>query len=152
MAQVKIKSSVFGAIVAGLYTDPNSTSRDGGIHRVQGTVSNAADDSAGSRYLLVQIPTSAILLPETKFDTESWGFAACQLGIDEDPDALYTGAPGASDVAPIAQWGAKWNVPVWQQLGLTSDPLKTIDLVSIAAANATGAGSLKFDIVYANYL
>ena len=68
-----------------------------------GTVTNAADDSAGSAYHLLDIPAHAILDSRTAFAVTNWGFATVQIGTLDDPDALISVAEFAgATVSPIA--------------------------------------------------
>ncbi|MES2667925.1 MAG: hypothetical protein V4712_17710 [Pseudomonadota bacterium] len=156
MAIVNLKSTVFGVTGVAGYTAPNGSARDGRIHRVAGRISNGAGDSNLSKYLICELPWSAILLPPTAFMTTAWGFAQAVIGTDEDSDGLLDVARatgGATGNVPITIFGAKWNLPFWGQMGLASAPLKGFaKLYAVAEADATGAGTLDFDIHYALYL
>lgn len=150
-----IKSDIFGSTGASGYTSPNSASRNGRINRVAGTVACAADALTGSTYLLASVPSSAIMLPESAIMTTAWGFAQAVVGTLGVTDGLLDvtkATGGASGNNPITIFGAKWNVPVWQQFGLAADPGIPLDILAIAQADATGAGSIKFDLVFANHI
>lgn len=150
------KSTIFGATVAGDYVAPQSAARDGHIRRIAGRITNTATASTGSKYLLAEIPWSAILLPQTAFLTMNWGFAQAVIGTDEDPDGLLDAVKGASATGqlPITIFGAKWNLPFWAQMGLPAMPIKGsfAKLYAVAEADATGAGTLDFDIQFADYI
>lgn len=156
MAVENLKSTIFGATVAGDYVAPDSAARDGHIRRIAGRVSNSAGANTGSKYLLCELPWSCILLSQTAFRTDNWGFAQAVIGTDEDPDGLLDAAKGASATGqlPITIFGAKWNKPFWAQMGLAAMPAKGAfaRLYAVAEADATGAGTLDFDIQFADYI
>lgn len=137
--------------------DPADQSRDvidtrdseGKVRRVTGTITNRADDSNGSELQLVRLPTSAILLPETRLDLAALGFASVTIGVRGATTGLVGATSisgGMANTAPIAIFGAKWGIELWRQLGLAADPFGWLDLAVFATANATVAGSLKYDI------
>lgn len=115
-----------------------------------GTVANAATDSSGSKYHLVDIPAHALLDPRTAFAVAGWGFATVSIGTETDVDALVQVLKSAGNtVTPAAFGDAKHGVPIWQILGMTAEPASGIvSLYAHAIANATGAGSMKFEIHY----
>jgi hypothetical protein len=154
MAIVKLKSTIFGTTADG-YTAPNGAQRDGQFHRAAGRVTNGAADNTGSTYLIAELPWSAIILHESLVRTDNWGFAQAVIGTPEDPDGLYDAAKGASatGVALFAAFSAKWNLPLWQQLGLAAMPLKgPAQLMFVAEADAAGAGTADFDIRWVNHV
>ncbi|MBW4710734.1 hypothetical protein KX928_23335 [Roseobacter sp. YSTF-M11] len=114
-----------------------------------GTVSNLASDNNTSKYKLVEIPSSALLLPDTFFDVENWGFAQVVIGTETDTDALVDVLKSAGAIhVPVAQGDANHGVAFWQILGLAKDPQTKIALWAHAEADATGAGSMPFQIAY----
>lgn len=150
-----VKSTIFGATGVGGYTAPNGASRQGQLTRVAGTVANLADDSSGSTFLVCEVPASAIILPESKIKGDGWGFAQFVLGCEQDPDILLDAATSglsSSGTAIVAQFGAIWNKPLWEQCGLAADPLKPMRLILTAEADAAGAGSASFDLIFANHV
>lgn len=155
MAVVNNKSTVFGITGVAGYAAPAGASRDGKLHRVTGSVANLISDNTGSKYLLCEIPWSAIIHPTTAFRTDGWGFAQAVIGTDEATTGLLNAAKGVSAAGqnPITIFDAKWGKPLWQQLGLpampTSGPAK---LYARGIADATVAGTLSFDISYSNHL
>lgn len=114
-----------------------------------GTVAHLATDLATSKYLLAEIPADAIFDPRTAFKSDTWMTGAnIKIGTETDDDALYTGAKGAN-IQPIAFGDAKHGLPAWQVLGLAARPdTNVISLWLHAPADATGAGSAKFEIHY----
>jgi len=154
MAIVTKKSSVYGSNAAG-YTAPNSSSRAGRITRVAGTVTCAATDNAKSTYLVCDVPSSAILLPESAIKTTGWGFAQAIVGVAAAATGLLNvtkATGGATGNKPITIFGAKWNKPIWQQLGLAEDPKMPLTLIVSTTTDATGAGQIDFDLVFANHV
>ncbi|WP_226779014.1 hypothetical protein [Oceaniglobus trochenteri] len=155
MPIVKQKSSIFGTTGEAGYTSPNSSSRNGRINRVVGTVTCAATDLQGSEYLVAQVPSSAIMLPESAIRTTAWGFAQAVIGVKGDTDALLDVAKatgGATGNKPITIFGSLWNKPLWQQLGMAADPGHAIDLIVFTEGDATAAGTLEFDLSFANHV
>lgn len=156
MAVVTKKSTVFGALVAsGGYQAPNSASAKGLPMRIAGRVSNEATDQTGSKYLLCEVPSSAIMLPESAIRTTAWGFAQAVVGVEGAPDGLLDvtrATGGATGNNPITIFTPNWNVPIWQQMGLASDPLKPVQIWVVAEADATGAGTIDFDLQFANHV
>lgn len=155
MAIVKLKSTIFGALVNGAYVPPDGAQRDGHFHRLAGRVTNGATDNTGSTYLIAEIPWAAILLHDSTIRTDAWGFAQAVVGTPEDPDGLYDAAKGASatGVSLFAAYAAKWNQPLWKQIGLSAMPTTPVaQLMFVAEADAAGAGTADFDIRYALHL
>lgn len=155
MAIEKLQSSVFGAIAALGYVGADGASANGRINRVAGTVANAVDASQGSEYHLCSVPASAILLPESAIKTTGWGFAQAVIGVAGATDALLDVAKatgGATGNKPITIFGANWNKQIWEQLGLAEDPGEMIDLVVFTEGDATIAGQIDFDLVFANHV
>lgn len=155
MAIVKLKSTVFGVTGVAGYTPPDSAARNGLIHRIAGRVTNAATDNTGSTYTLCEVPWSAILLHDSTLRTDAWGFAQAVVGTPEDPDGLYDAAKGSSatGVAVFAAYGAKWNLPLWQQAGLAAMPKTGLARIQfVAEADAAGAGTADFDLRFALHL
>jgi len=154
MAIVTSKSSVYGTNATG-YTAPNSSSRAGRITRVAGTVTCGATDSAKSTYLVCDVPSSAILLPESAIKTTGWGFAQAIVGVAAATTGLLNvtkATGGAAGNKPIVIFEAKWNKPIWEQLGLVADPGMPLTLIVSTIADATIAGQIDFDLVFANHV
>lgn len=154
MAIREVKSTVFGVTGAG-YTAPNSVSLAGKITRICGEVANLSTDSAGSTYLLCNVPSNWIMLPESLILVDGWGFAQCVLGVKQDTDILLdileSNAEAAGDPI-ITKFGSNWNKPFWEQCGLAADPLAPLQLQLIGEANAAGAGAASFDLHFASHI
>jgi hypothetical protein len=150
MAVVQKKSSLFRT-GDGPTLDPLVAR--GYPRRAIGRVENAASDSNGSRYHLIDLPSHVILLPGTLFHVENWGFAAIRLGTFDDVDALLAVLKSAATTqSPITGMIAAAGARLWQTLGLPADPGKTIGLYAHAIADATGAGAMPFAIEWLDNL
>jgi hypothetical protein len=111
------------------------------------TVFNASDDFLGSKYLLVRLPSFVILDGRTAFKADTWGFATVQIGTRTNPTALLNAARLALH-QPINFGDGRHGQSLWQVLGMAADPGGEIELFANAAANATGAGSMRGEIHY----
>lgn len=130
---------------------PDPAKARGVAHCIAGTMTNLSTDSSTSTYLLCQVPANAILDARTAFSTAGAGFATIQVGIPGSAAALYTGAKAAI-INPITMGDAKHGLPAWQQLGLSAPPDgNLIDIIFTAAAAATGAGTMPFEIWYRDH-
>ena len=112
-----------------------------------GTLTNAGTDSAASTWRIADLPSDCLLHPDTSFDVAGWGFAQTQIGTKADATALVdqTRATEAI-VTPIAFGDANHGKRLWDVLGLAEDPGGFITLYAHAAAGATGAGTMPFQI------
>lgn len=142
------------ANVPQLRGEPDYAQKRGNRYIAGGSVANLAGDNNGSKYRLCRLPSNCILHPDTVIDLQSWGFTVANLGTDLDPDALLAVADTSalSDVSnPITLFGATWNKPLWEQLGMSSDPGGEIEISIHTAADAGGAGSADFEFHYLHY-
>lgn len=113
------------------------------------TVANLASDNSGSKYLIGMFPSECILTHDTIFKVDGWGYAAIRVGTFTDPAALVSVLKSAgATVKPIAQCDARHGKPLWQQLGLAADPGGEIGLYIHGIADATGAGTMLYEIHY----
>jgi hypothetical protein len=150
-----VKADTFG-VTGAAYVPPFASARDGRIHRTAGRVSALAADNTGSRFLIAQIPTSAIILPQSFIRTDLWAFAQAVIGTIAVPTGLLNVARatgGATGNALVTIFGAKWAQPAWQQAGLAAAPVGVpfLDIFAHAIADATVLGTIDFDIWYANH-
>lgn len=144
MAIVSKKSTIFRGD-AGNTLDPLVAR--GYARRAVGRVENAADDSSGSKYLLAELPSHAILTRATFFHVENWGFAAIRLGTFDDVDALLSVLKSAATTqAPITALIESTGERLWETMGLAADPGGVIGIYAHAIAGATGAGNMPFVI------
>lgn len=142
---------VFGVLdpTSGIRGEADYTFARGTRYVATGRIANAATDNSGSMYRLVELPSNAILHPDTKIDLQGWGFAAATVGTDTDTDALLSSVTVSglsAPSAPIAHGDAKWGKPLWQQLGMTEDPRTQIALSIHTVADAASAGAATFEI------
>ena len=156
MAIRTVKSSVFGSTDAnGRFTPDLGSSALGQLMRISGTVTNLASDNQGSVYHLCDLPVSCILLPETRIKVTGWGFAQAVVGVagytDQLLDVAVSGA-AANGNAPITIFGAKWNKPIWQQLGMPAAPQNFVTLAVFTEGDATADGQIDFSISTANHI
>lgn len=155
MAIRNVKSSVFG-LSGATYTPPNAAARDGKVRHIAGTVANLLADNSGSRYHLFTLPATAIILPQSLIRTDNWGFAQAIVGCVGFTTGLLnvakaTGGAGGNALATI--FASKWAQPLWQQLGMAAAPAQSmIDIEAFTIADATVAGTLSFDIWFADHM
>ncbi|PZQ99931.1 MAG: hypothetical protein DI533_04685 [Cereibacter sphaeroides] len=113
-----------------------------------GTVANLSTDNANSKYLLAKIPSHAMLGAGTFFAATAWGFATVNIGTKTAPTALFTGLRATGLLKPVVEGDAKHGKELWEILGLAADPGGDIELWAHGPADATTAGSAKFEIHY----
>lgn len=151
------------------------TAGEGGpgyLRSVEGYVTVPASSSIDSTFRFVRVPTNAVIknVRQTSgAQTDgSWdvGVYYPTIGrtglpdlaanaIDQDFFASAVASDAATGVTDITfEAGAgylrsEWNLPVWQALGLTSDPGGFFDIVAtVTEAVTTGAAILAIQVVY----
>lgn len=113
------------------------------------TATNLATDNSGSKYLLGMFPSECILMSDTYFKVDNWGYAAIRVGTFSDPAALVSVLKNAgANVTPIAQGDARHAKPLWQQLGMAAEPGGEIGLYIHGIADAAAAGTMPYEIHY----
>lgn len=113
------------------------------------TATNLATDNSGSKYLIGMFPSECILTVGTNFKVDNWGYAAIRIGTFSDPAALVSVLKSAgANVTPIAMGDSRHGKPLWQQLGMAADPGGEIGLYIHGIADATGAGTMLYEIHY----
>lgn len=149
MAVVTGKSNLIRDYVAG-EDAPDPMVARGRLYVATGTVANAATDSSGSKYHLADLPSDCILDPLTNFKVDGWGFAQILIGTETDTNALLDVARSAATTQQPVAFGAaaSHGKELWELLGMAADPGGTIGLWAHAAAGATGAGTMPFQVVY----
>lgn len=149
MAVEAAKSDLIHDYLDDTSTVPDPLQARGRAIYATGTVANTAADSTGSTYHLADIPFDAMLLPGTFFDVENWGFAQVAIGTLSDTTALVNQTKATENiVTPIAQGDANHGKRVWEVLGLSANPGGNAAIYAHAAANATAAGTMLFQIAY----
>lgn len=152
------RSTVFGISGPGPngYTPPFAAAAMGKLHRVAGRATALLADNTNSRYLLCQLPSTCILLQESAIRTDLWAFAQAVIGTIGFQTGLLNVARatgGATGNLPVTIFGARWNQPLWQALGMAAPPTNpVIDLIAFAIADATVLGTLDFDLRYVNHI
>ncbi len=127
---------------------PQSLKVHGRIHAVTGTVAHDAAASSGSTYKLGEVPSAAMPHPDTIFQASAWGFTDLRIGTKDDVTALVnTTSAAATTQSPFAALDANHGKSWWEVLGLAADPGGMITIYAHAIAGATGAGSMKFNLV-----
>lgn len=142
-----------------------------------GFVTPAPADGAGTKYLMVRVPSHAVIKAVT-LASEAQGAGAVDCGVYYADDVRYL-APGnaanaglvvgantqlfASDVSLAAKLQPtsiifesgnytfeKWFQPLWQACGLTSDPGGMFDILLVVHTTdiTTGTGKLYLTVGY----
>lgn len=150
MPVVNEKSNLFKLASDPLGAEPKPELARGRPIKCTGVVSNLITDSIGSKYLLAELPSDAILEPDTFFKVDTWGYADIRIGTFSDPIALVNQTRlTAAIVTPIANGDARHGQPLWQALGLAADPGGYIGIYHHGlVAVPTVAGSSRFKISY----
>lgn len=148
MAIVNLKSDLYRDELAGGQV-PDFMQVSGRLYQAVGTLTNGSGDSAGSTYRICDVPSDAILTTLCAFDVENWGFADVRIGTLEDVDALVSAARVDAVTQLPVLFGVNHTQRAWEHLGLAADPGGHIPLYAHAVADATGAGSMPFRVVWA---
>lgn len=150
MPIVKVNSGLIRSYITG-QDAPEPILERGRPFVATGSVANAATDSQGSTYKLVELPSECVLRPDTAFHVANWGYADIRIGTLSDPVVLASVLKSAGNtVSPIVAGDtAKHGKYLWQVLGLAADPGGLIGLYAHGSvANAVAAGSMLFTISY----
>ena len=149
MAVVEVKSNLKPDYLDATILQPDPIEVAARMIYANGNVANGAADSALSTYHLLDLPSDCILDQATFFKVDGWGFDQIQIGTDTDPIALVDQTKAtAAIVTPIAQGDANHAKRLWEVLGMANDPGGEIGIYVSAAAAATGAGVMTFQIAY----
>lgn len=134
------------------------------LHGIVATIAVANGDSATSTFRMVRVPSSIVLHNvELAWDALG-GSCAADLGIyevaanggavvdaDEFASAIAMASAGAftSELEEAAATDiAKIGKPLWERLGLTSDPGKAYDIVATLTADSGAAGDIAIRLRY----
>lgn len=147
----------------------NKSIIEGGMLRESvATVEVATGDSSTSTYRLMQVPSNArvsqLLIDSDDmgtgtladfglFDTTANGGSVVDADFFASAVSLKDGILTASDVTHEANAGTGLNrddieKPIWQALGLSSDPRKFYDVVAQLTADADTGGTLSAKLRY----
>jgi hypothetical protein len=148
MPVVNVKSTLFKAESDPLGAEPKPELARGRPIVATGSMANLATDSLTSKYLLAELPSDAILDTRTFFKVDTWGYTDIRIGTLTDVAALVSQLRSAAAiVSPLTQGDARHGQPLWQALGLASDPGGTIGIYAHGSGAIT-AGSMRFEIHY----
>lgn len=137
---------------------PNSHEAQANLKLALFEIAVANGDSSTSKFVLAQIPSHAILVPEL-CNVNSGGVAGLtnlSLGIDNGLGTVIANKlMSAVDVATAGNYSAvsalartDYTKRLWQLLDLASDPGQQLTIYATTGANATGAGTLTGRIGY----
>lgn len=139
------------------------------LQMVDGYVTPAAADAAGTKYLLNRV-RSDVVVKRITIASEAQGAGKVDVGAYYADDARYLagGSANAGVVIDADFWATavdlaakvqptdvtfesgtytfdKWSMPLWQALGLTSDPGGWFDIVATVVTTdvTTGTGKLR---------
>jgi len=143
---------------------------------VDGFVTPAAADAAGTKYIMVRVPSQAVIKNVT-LASEAQGAGAVDCGVYYADDVRYLAGGSAlagtlvasasqlfaSDVSIAAKVQPtnimfesgnytfeKWSQPLWQAAGLTVDPGGMLDILLVVHTTdiTTGTGKLYLSVAY----
>ena len=149
MAVVEQTSNLVNSYLDAVYSPPDPNVIRGRLIKSTGAVINAATDSSGSSFHLIDLPSDCLLDASTFFKVDDWGFATVHIGTKTDTTALVNQLRSAETIAaPITQGDAFHGKALWEVLGMAVDPGGTIEIYAHAAAGSSGSGSMNFQIAY----
>lgn len=172
MAQIShLKSTPLTNLDASPVVTPSSGEGGEGVLRnVEGNVVAVAADSIATTYQLVRVPSNA-KVKAVRLESAAQGAGTVDIGAyyatDKGPAlllantivaAFFASAIDLSSAYPITnvtnESGTypidKRNQPLWQALGLTTDPGGNIDIVAtvVSVAVTTGTGRIGLSVDY----
>lgn len=137
-----------------------------------GSIAGVASSSIDATYQFVRVPSNA-KIKSIQFQTQTQAAGAMDLGVYYATDGLigkptallaaaaidqdfFASALSLTTVTVQEAMGEsavytvdKWNQPLWQALGLTSDPGGNFDIVgTITTAITTGTGKMGLSVNY----
>lgn len=164
MAVVTVKSTAITNRDATPAVPNNAHIQHGGLKECVATYEVATGDSSTSKYRMMQVPSNA-RISQLLLVTDDMGTAtAADFGIYDttenggsvvDADffsaavSLNGGALSDSDITHGNAFGKEdAEKPLWEALGLTSDPKKYYDVVATLTADADAGGTLTLKLRY----
>jgi hypothetical protein len=128
------------------------------------TIEVAAADDDGSVYRLIRVPSNAVITnldiaadalgTGASYDVGVYEVAA-NGGVEVDKDEFASGVSLVSAIAwtqileeAVATDIAKIGQPLWQRLGLTTDPGKAYDICATGNTAGTTAGTISLRLRY----
>lgn len=163
MAVVTVKSAAITNRDASPPVINNGRVERGGLKSSIGLCAFASGDSIGSKAILASIPSSAFVR-DVVIECDAITTCAADVGVYRntvdggavvDADFFASAQSLASALkrtSIIDESGvntkANQQLPLWQAVGLTSDPQTTLDIVATLTAAAGSAGSISADVIY----
>ena len=143
----------------------NSFVAKGSLYEAAGTVETLAADDAGSVYRMVRVPSNARLTSILLASDAITGATAADVGVyqtaanggavvDADFFATDVDISTAATVFTEVMLEAtatdisKCEKPLWELLGLTSDPRREYD-IAVTVNDVTAAGTISMKVKYA---
>lgn len=144
----------------------NNSQVDGGVlQSAIATIETVNGDSIGSTYDMVQVPSNAVIKQVLLYSDDIGTTTIADFGIYQttenggavvDADffasavSLKDGALNGTDIThESAVFGLEdAEKPLWQALGLTSDPCRMYDIVATLTAAADAAGTITLKVSY----
>ena len=117
------------------------------------TLTFSAGASVGSKGYIGKLPSSALILPQSRFYFGAAGAGATlELGDSNSASGLASAvdvsAAGSADVLEAKTAGARL-APLWQHLGYSSDPGGALDLYfSITGADFTNQTAVEISLLW----
>lgn len=127
-----------------------------------GVIAKAASDNDTSVFRAVRVPSNARIISINRANTAITAGTSYQIGVYETAQnggaAVSAGLFAATQDLSAASTGtqsrylassvATGEQPLWQLLGLTSDPKKDYDICFTGVTAGTGAGTLLLEVAY----
>lgn len=132
------------------------------VKNAYGMAAVVSGDSIGSKYILAQIPTSAVV-KDVKLTCPAITTCAGDIGLYRNTAAggavvsaaffsaansLASALNKSSIMTQTTYTFAKREQPIWQAAGLAADPGGTLDVVVTLTAAAGSAGNVAVDVEY----
>ena len=164
MAVVTTKSGVITNRDATPKVLNNAAISGGGIKSFAGTLEAVSGDSIGSVYIMGSIPSNArvhqvLALCDAIttcaadvgiYDTTANGGAVVDADFFASAQSLASALTGTDVTHESGVYGVEdIEKPLWEALGLTSDPCKMYDIAYTLTAAAGSAGTVSLKVTYA---
>lgn len=124
----------------------------GRVHYATDKVEIASGDSSTSTFTLARIPYDAVILPGSLLYHDAiTSVTDADIGTSDDPnglaDALDISSAGSKQVLEQVDI-ANYYKPLWELVGLTSNPGGLADIIVTINNNAGAAGTLSLHLQY----
>lgn len=165
MAVVTTKSGVITNRDATPRVLSNASVSNGVMHEAVGTLESANGDSIGSTYIFCQVPSNARVSQVLLYSDDIGTTTISDFGVYKSvPDggtvvdadffasavSLKDGAINGTDITHESAVYDPDDIekPLWQALGLTSDPGISYDIVGTLTAASDAAGTITLKVRY----